>query len=422
MASFSFIHTADIHLDSPLRGLEGMEGPAVERIRTATRKAFANLVTEAVEREVDFVVIAGDLYDGDWRDYQTGLFFVAQMGRLAGAGIPAFILFGNHDAESQITRRLTLPGNVKIFSAKKPETFVLEDLGAALHGQGYHKRDVTENLAAAYPDPVPGAFNIGVLHTGLGGMEGHANYAPCAIGELVARGYDYWALGHVHQGSVIHERPHIVFPGNLQGRHIRETGPKGGRLITVEDNEITSFEPLRTDVVRWEILKVDASGCERMSDAVERVRIAIEEAIDGGSDGRMLACRIELGGAAVIHESLMVSAEQILAEARAVALGFGEEAAWIERVVVSTEPLRREDADAGEILGDLHDILSGAAADADLHKLLRSDLGDMLSKLPADLRNGIDDAVLSAAIGSDYPALAEHAREYLSALLKAGED
>ncbi len=386
MASFSFIHTADIHLDSPLRGLEGMEGPAVERIRTATRKAFANLITEAVEREVDFVVIAGDLYDGDWRDYQTGLFFVAQMGRLAGAGIPAFVLFGNHDAESQITRRLTLPDNVKIFSAKKPETFVLEDLGAALHGQGYHTRDVTENLAAAYPAPVPGAFNIGVLHTGLGGMEGHANYAPCDVGELVARGYDYWALGHVHQASVIHERPHIVFPGNLQGRHIRETGPKGGHLITVEDNELTSFEPLRTDVVRWEILKVDAGGCERMSDAVERVRSAIEEAIDGGSDGRMLACRVELSGTATIHESLMVSAEHILAEARAVALGFGEEAAWIERVVVRTKPLRGEEVDAGEILGDLHDILSGAAADADLHKLLRSDLGDMLAKLPADLR------------------------------------
>ncbi len=159
-----------------------------------------------------------------------------------------------------------------------------------------------------------------------------------------------------------------------------------------------------------------------MSDAVERVRSAIEEAIDGGSDGRMLACRVELSGTATIHESLMVSAEHILAEARAVARGFGEEAAWIERVVVSTEPLRGEDADAGEILGDLHDILGGAAADADLHKLLRSDLGDMIAKLPADLRNSIDDTVLSAALGSDYPALAEHAREYLSALLKAGKD
>lgn len=399
-----------------------MEGPAVERIRTATRKAFTNLVTEAVEREVDFVVIAGDLYDGDWRDYRTGLFFVAQMGRLARAGIPAFILYGNHDAESQITRRLTLPDNVKTFSAKKPETYVLEDIGAALHGQGYHKRDVTENLAASYPDPVPGAFNIGVLHTGMGGMGGHENYAPCALAELVARGYDYWALGHVHQGSVLHERPHIVFPGNLQGRHVRETGPKGGHLITVEDNEITSFETLRTDVVRWEILKVDAGGCERISDAVERVRSALEEAIDSRADGRMLACRIELGGAAAIHESLLVSGEHILAEARAVALGFGEEAAWIERVVVSTEPTRAEDADAGEIPGDLNNILAAAAGDTDLHKLLRTDLGEIISKLPADLRNSIDDAVLSAAMQSDYTALAKHAREYLSALLKAGKD
>jgi len=422
LASFSFIHTADIHLDSPLRGLEGMEGPAVERIRTATRKAFAGLVTEALEREVDFVVIAGDLYDGDWRDYRTGLFFVAQMGRLAGAGIPVYVLYGNHDAESRITRRLTLPDNVKVFSAKKPETFVLEDIGAALHGQGYHTRDVTENLAASYPDPVPGAFNIGVLHTGMGGMGGHENYAPCAVAELVARGYDYWALGHVHQGSVVHERPHIVFPGNIQGRHIRETGPKGGYLITVADNEITSFEPLRTDVVRWEILRVNVEGCERMSDAAERVRGQIEEAINSRADGRMLACRIELGGAAAIHESLLVSGEHILADARAVAHGFGEEAAWIERVVVSTEPLRGEDADAGEIPGDLHDILGAAAADTDLHKLLRADLGDMISKLPADLRNSVDDAVLSAALGADYSALAEHAREYLSALLKARKD
>src|SRR5690606_8431630 len=126
-----------------------------------------------------------------------------------------------------------------------------------------------------------------------------------------------------------HERPHIVFPGNLQGRHIRETGPKGAYLVTVEDNEITSFDPLRTDVVRWEVLRVNVEGCERMSDAAQRVRSAIEEAMDGGPGGRMLACRIELGGAAAIHESLLVSGEHILADARAVALGFGEEAAWI---------------------------------------------------------------------------------------------
>src|SRR6266581_6346950 len=107
--SFRFIHTGDIHLDSPLRGLAGQQGAPAERIRTATRVALDNLVSHAIEDEVDFVVIAGDLYDGDWRDYQTGLFFVKQMGRFAQSNIPVFLLNGNHDAESQITRRLILP-------------------------------------------------------------------------------------------------------------------------------------------------------------------------------------------------------------------------------------------------------------------------------------------------------------------------
>ena len=115
VTTFRFIHTADIHLDSPLKGLAGYEGPAAERIRTATRQAFDNLISEAITQEVAFVVIAGDLYDGDWRDYQTGLFFARQMGRLAKAGIPAFVLHGNHDAESQITKRLPLPDGVKVF-------------------------------------------------------------------------------------------------------------------------------------------------------------------------------------------------------------------------------------------------------------------------------------------------------------------
>ena len=109
MTSFRFVHAADVHLDSPLRGLTGQEGAAADRIRTATRQAFENLVTQAIQEEAAFVVVAGDLYDGDWRDYHTGLFFVRQMGRLATANIPAFLLYGNHDAESQITRRLAFP-------------------------------------------------------------------------------------------------------------------------------------------------------------------------------------------------------------------------------------------------------------------------------------------------------------------------
>ena len=141
MRSFRFVHAADIHLDSPLKGLSGHEGKVADRIRTATREAFDNLIGHTIDEEADFIIIAGDLYDGEWRDYHTGLFFARQMGRLAKAGIPAYVLYGNHDAESQITRRLELPDNVSAFSARKPETFTLKELRVAIHGQSFGQRD-----------------------------------------------------------------------------------------------------------------------------------------------------------------------------------------------------------------------------------------------------------------------------------------
>jgi DNA repair exonuclease SbcCD nuclease subunit len=424
MTSFRFIHTADIHLDSPLRGLAGYEGPAVERIRTATRQAFDYLISEAIDQEVGFVVIAGDLYDGDWRDYQTGLFFARQMGRLAKADIPAFVLHGNHDAESQITKRLTLPDGVHVFSVRKPETFRLEELGVALHGQSFRQRDVTDNLVPAYPEPVDGVFNIGVLHTGLGGMGGHANYAPCTIGDLVAKGYDYWALGHVHHAAVLHQNPHVVFPGNLQGRHIRETGPKGAYLVSVEDGEIVELDPLYTDVVRWAHLQVSVAGCDRNAEALERVRGAVEQAIDVGADGRLLACRIELTGRTQIHDHLLISIEHLLAEARAAALGFGDASAWIERVVIATEPVLDPAMLAGreDALGELHRMLGDAAADPELLSQLEADVSELVRKLPSDVRDDIEDAALKAAVQADYPALITHVRGYLNARLTAQED
>jgi exonuclease SbcD len=289
LKSFRFIHTGDIHLDSALKGLAGQESAAAERIKTATRVALDNLVGQAIEDEIDFIIIAGDLYDGDWRDYQTGLFFVKQMGRLAQAEIPVFLLLGNHDAESQITRRLTLPANVSVFSTRKPETFRLKDLDVALHGQSFRQRDITDNLVPGYPIPVSGYFNIGVLHTGLGGIGGHANYAPCAIEDLINKGYDYWALAHVHQAAVLHEQPHVVFCGNLQGRHIRESGPKGASLITVDHGQVEKITPLHVDCVRWIYLPVPVDHCSTSADVIDRIRQAIERAVEHDSDGRLCA-------------------------------------------------------------------------------------------------------------------------------------
>ena len=171
-----FIHTADLHLDSPLRGLFSYADAPAERLRSATRDAFHNLVTHAIDEQVDFMVIAGDVYDGDWKDFNTGLFFIRQMGRLRQAGVPVYLLYGNHDAESEMTRSLELPDNVHVFSSRKAETFRIEDLKVALHGRSFKVAATTENLLPSYPEPTAGWLNIGVLHTALEGNSEHARY------------------------------------------------------------------------------------------------------------------------------------------------------------------------------------------------------------------------------------------------------
>ncbi len=426
MTDFRFFHAADIHLDSPLKGLSGHEGDIAERIRSAAREAFDRLVGAAIEEQADFLIIAGDLYDGDWRDYRTGLFFVDRMGRLKRAGIPVYLLHGNHDAASQITKRLDLPENVSVFSARKPKTFHQERIAVALHGQSFRQRSVTENLVPHYPPPVAGAFNIGVLHTALGGMGGHENYAPCSLDELVHKGYDYWALGHVHQAKVLHERPHIVFPGNLQGRHARETGAKGARLVTVADGEIVDAAFVPCDVVRWAVVPVSLEQAGGMDEVVARVRQALEAAVADQADGRLLACRIVLEGGAGLHARLVAAEEQMLAEARAAALGLGGGSAWVEKVTIEAEPPSdaqpaqlREDA-----VGELQRMLAEAAGDQELFAQIRSkdNIGGLVQSLPYEARADVEDHILKAAVLGDHAALVAHVAPYLSALLTVQEE
>ena len=192
---FKFIHAADIHLDSPLIGLQQYPGAPVEEIRGATRQALQALVELAMSEAVALVLIAGDLYDGNWKDYNTGLFFTAQMSRLREAGIQICLISGNHDAASHMTKDLRLPDNVFRPSHNAPESLILEDLGVVVHGQGFYKKAVTENLAVQFPLPRPGLFNIGLLHTSANGRPGHEPYAPCTLEDLLSKGYDYWAPG-----------------------------------------------------------------------------------------------------------------------------------------------------------------------------------------------------------------------------------
>ena len=420
MTPFRFLHAADIHLDSPLIGLSDVEGRVAERIRTAPRTAFELLAEQAIKEEVNFLVIAGDLYDGTWRDYKTGLFFAEQMGRLNQARIPVFLLHGNHDAQSQITKPLVLPDNVKVFGIRRAKTFQIEELNVALHGQSFRQAAVTDNLVPGYPSPIDGVFNIGVLHTALDGMGEHANYAPCSLAELVAKGYDYWALGHVHQGQVLHEQPHVVFPGNLQGRHVRETGPKGAYLVTVETGEVADLAALEMDVVRWSVLDVDVTPVGNIDDVVDLIRRAVVQGAEE-TDGRLLACRILLQGCTELHSRLVTDAEELTAEARSVALGLGEEIAWVEQVAVRTTPM----ADAATLvarkdtLGDLQRMLRDAGADKKLLTQLQGDIGKLVRRLPHDLTESVKDEVLAAAVADDFAGLIEQVTPYLNARLMA---
>lgn len=386
---FRFIHAADIHLDSPLRGLSAYENAPAEQLRNASREALKELVSKAIEEQVSFVVFAGDLYDGDWRDYNTGIFFAGQMGRLGNAGIRAFLLYGNHDAESEMTKKLVLPDNVVAFASGSPQVHTIDELKVALHGQSFANRSVGDNLAAAYKPKVNGYFNIGVLHTALQGYAAHANYAPCTIDELYAKGYDYWALGHVHEYQRWDGPSTIVFPGNLQGRHIRETGRKGAVLVTVDDAGHAVVERLFLDILRWELLKIDVSPCTDLESTARAVGLGLTSLLENDNVPR--AVRVMLEGQTALHGSLFGNAAHLRAQVLAQAAAIDAEQLWIEKVKVSTTPLHSppKSEESHEALGELQSIFAEASQDPEFLAELQDQLRPFLNKASDELRDDV---------------------------------
>ena len=337
-----FIHAADLHVDSPLRGLDDYDGAPVERLRGASRQAMIALVDLALEQRVAFVLLAGDIYDGNWADFRTGLFFREQMLRLRRANVLVFMVKGNHDAESQITKQLPEVEGVHVFSAHKSETIDLEALGVAVHGRSFPHRAVPEDLVPLYPDPIPGRFNIGLLHTSLTGREGHDPYAPTSVEALCDKGYDYFALGHVHAREVVRPSdPRIVFPGNLQGRHAKETGPKGCELVTVEGSVITAAEFVPLEVVRWHQFRLDASGLSSV-DALARHFAGQARELVADARDRLHAVRLLIHGESVLHRLEAEQPGSIAAAIQAATQDLDDADLWIEQVRLDLQsPLDR---------------------------------------------------------------------------------
>ena len=394
---FRFIHAADIHIDSPLRGLESYPGAPTERLRNATREAFENLVQLAIDEAVAFVIIAGDLFDGQWKDMNTGIWTAGQFRRLERAGIPVCLIRGNHDAESKVRTGIRWPDNVHEFSVRKPQTFSAKKLGlpesisVAIHGQGFAKPDIQEDLAADYPDAVSGCFNIGVLHTSLTGDPAHDRYAATTVEVLRNRGYDYWALGHIHIRSEppLSETPFVAFSGNVQGRHIRETGPKGCLLVSVEDGGIASTEFRETDTLRWHRATVSLDQTDGLSELYEKTRDALQECLDQGG-GRFAAVRIEISGACAAHREIVQPGiqDEVVSQIRDIANEWDDEI-WIEKVKLNTTaPINVEQLRQGhDLLGQFLRDVANLSDDTDqLSELIAESLATLSTKAGPELQ------------------------------------
>lgn len=414
-----FIHCADVHLDTPLQGLAQYPGAPASEIRNATRRAFEKVLDTALTEKVDFFIIAGDLYDTGLKSFESALFFNKQMTRLKDAGIDVYLIYGNHDAASKLIKQLRPPRNVHIFRASEPQTFSNEALRVAIHGQSFATPEITEDLATNYPQPVSGFFNIGVLHTNLTGISEHANYAPCSFETLKNKGYQYWALGHVHNRQILCTDPYIVYPGNIQGRHGKEQGEKSCELVTVSETGTISIETISTSVVPWVEEEIDASACQTADDVYEALRTRLEALLLRSKD-RVAAVRLRISGTTNAHAELSRDLEQVRNEVISLANECGNGQLWVERVQVATLPhlnrdeLFRRDDPIGEVLRIIATFrqdpasLASVAAIAELQNKLPNELGEGPQPLKLDaltLSTAIEEAegVLLSRISAMEP-------------------
>lgn len=382
-----FIHAADLHIDSPLRGLERYEGAPAERVRHATRAALEKLVRICLDERVSFLVVAGDLFDYDWRDFSTALFVVRQFQLLDRQNIPVFLIRGNHDSRDEMSFKVPWPKNVTLFDHREPQTVELAELGIAMHGMSFPRRAVTENLVPRYPPPREGLFNIGVLHTNATSNVDHDPYAPCALSDLTAKGYDYWALGHVHQFAVLHSSPHVVYAGNTQGRQIREGGIKGCVLVTVENGDVTDLEFQATDVLRWFRVTLPLEPNHTLDELYEQARHRLREVVTE-ADGRLAAVRLQVQGHCLAHRALVHEASRLEAIAALRALpGEISDDLWIERIRFDTRPAIDRNAfrQAQDLIGDLLREIDAVASDPVRLQTLSDPLKPLVAKVAAEL-------------------------------------
>lgn len=387
---FRFVHTADIHLDSPLRSLALKDPDAGVLVANATRQSFSKTIDLCLDEKVDALIIAGDLYDGELRSMKTAEFFSSEMRRLVEAGIQAFIIRGNHDAESRITKELQLPDGVHVFPSRG-NSIVLEEKGVVLHGVSFSNPQAPDSLLPSYPVKQSGYQNIGLLHTSLAGSPEHDTYAPCSLQNLLDMEYDYWALGHIHKRTIHSQTPcTVVMPGIPQGRHINESGAKTVSLVTISPSGEIEIEERITSLVQFERLTIDLTGTEEWGDLVAASETAFEKLM-GKVETPHVITRVTLSGTTPLAGRFRRDADVTLSELREAARRTGS--ILIEQCEQNCQVAhaKMEAANAGPV-SELRQLMGeqGISLDritADTKALLT----ELQTKLPPELRDTFED-------------------------------
>jgi DNA repair protein SbcD/Mre11 len=398
---YRFVHAADIHLDSPLRSLAFRDPELAALIGNATRRAFVAMVDLCLEEQVDALLLAGDLYDGEQTSMKTARFLAAQIRKLDEAGIRVFIIRGNHDSLSKITQELVFPDSVKVFGGRA-EAIAIDrakgDFPVAVHGISFKQPHAPESLLPKFKPPIEGAVNIALMHTSLAGAPGHDLYAPCNPIDLEAAGFRYWALGHIHKRTASPGACAIVMPGMPQGRDINEAGPKSVTLVTIADDRSIRLEERVTSVAQFERVVVNLEGVESWPTATAALTKALEEA-SGAVISEHLVARLSIRGATPLAWQIRRDRDLLKAEADERASVIGKVS--IERIEIDCTAPRAPAESAADPLVDLRALIATEIAHSSAYEAsLIAMAKELQAQLPPEARAifGADEESFKAAL------------------------
>ena len=407
MQKFKFIHAADLHLDCPLSGIQefDLDKSIQDRIKNATFTAFDNLISLCVERKVDFLLIAGDIYNSRDKSLRAQIHFRNGLRRLESNGIQVYVVHGNHDPLDSWSAKIELPKNVHLFGGKSvtSEVFSKYELPCAIvHGISYSKSEIQSNFAKRFK-PISNKdianseslqikfdsreknlsdiFEIGLLHCSVGSNKTHKEYAPCSLSkDLKPSGMDYWALGHVHTRDVMsNQNPCIIYPGNTQGLHVNENGARGVYCVYVVDRDNIELEFVPIDDVRWYQEQIHINDLNTIDELEKAVGVYLNGCSET-SEKRLSIARLTLVGRGDLHESIKNpdSGNDLLEQFQQDGLLLDPQVILSEIKIHTYKQINIENRRAAEdLVGDFLRIVEEAKQNPELKMAIRDQLHDL---------------------------------------------